>query len=158
MKTKLCGIDSSTTNTGISLYINGEYSDCVLIGHKDIKELGVRTSAMIKSILEQLNKWNPDIIVIEDDWNKNNVQTTKALSEIIGAVHGYCIAKDLDFVKMLPSKWRSLIGFEIGNKKRPELKQMAIEYINDKYNLSVNDDVAESCCIAEALVNYYQQL
>lgn len=158
MEIRLCGIDSSTSCTGISLYIDGKYSDCTMLNHKDCKEMDIRTSKMILSILEQLDIYKPDIIVIEDDWNKNNVQTTKALSEIIGAVHGYAISKKIDFIKMLPSRWRSLIGFEIGKKKRPELKQMAINYINDKYNIDVNDDVAESCCIAEALVCYYQGL
>lgn len=158
MDTRLCGIDSSTSRTGISLYVNGEYKDCVLIDHKNCKEMDLRVSMMIEDILKKLDEYKPDIIAIEDDWNKNNVQTTKALSEIIGAVEGYSISKSIDFHKMLPSRWRSMIGFDIGKKKRPELKQMAIDYISEKYNLNVNDDVAESCCIAEALVNYFQTL
>lgn len=156
--TVLCGIDSSTTRTGVSCYINGVYKDCVLIDHKDCKELDLRTSLMINSIIEQLDKYKPDIIVIEDDWNKNNAQTTKALSEIIGAVHGYSISNKIYFHKMLPATWRSYLGFDIGNKKREELKQMAIDYVDKKYNLKVNDDTAESCCIAEALINYYNAL
>ena len=27
----LCGIDSSTTRTGISCYINGKFKDCVMV-------------------------------------------------------------------------------------------------------------------------------
>jgi Holliday junction resolvasome RuvABC endonuclease subunit len=155
-ETVLCGIDSSTTRTGISRFINGEYTDCILLDHKDCKDLEYRTSLMIDSILQQLDQYEPDIIVIEDDWNKNNVQTTKALSEIIGAVHGYSRAHDVDFHKMLPSTWRSYLGFKVGGKKRDELKQMAIDYVSGKYGLKVNDDVAESCCIAEALINYFE--
>lgn len=154
-ETVLCGIDSSTTRTGISCFVNGKYKDCILLDHKDCKDMELRVSLMIDSIFEQLDQYNPDIIVIEDDWNKNNVQTTKALSEIIGAVYGYARAHGADFHKLLPSTWRSYLGFKVGGKKREELKQMAIDYVADRYGINVNDDVAESCCISEALINYF---
>ena len=83
-ETRLCGIDSSTQKTGISLFVNGEYKDSILINHSNCKDSELRVNMMIHSIIEKLNEWKPQIIAIEDDWNKQNVQVTKALSEITG--------------------------------------------------------------------------
>lgn len=155
---RLCGIDSSTQKTGISLFVNGKYKDSILINHSSCKDSELRVDMMIHSIIEKLDEWKPQIVAIEDDWNKQNVQVTKALSEIIGSVHGYADTNKLDFHKMMPSRWRSFMGWEIGKKTRPELKQMAIDYVKEKYNIEANDDQCESICIAEALVNYFETL
>lgn len=155
---RMCGIDSSSKKTGVSLFINGKYSDHVLLDYSSITDKNSRIDLMISAIYEKLKEWNPSVVYQEEDWNAVNIETTKILSEIIGSVRGYCVANGIFFGKFLPSQWRSIVGIETGKKKRAELKQAAIDLVREKYGIDVNDDVAESICIGNATVKFYEKL
>ena len=53
----------------------------------------------------------------------------------------------IDRVIYILKEWRKYCN--IKGKKREELKQNAVNYIKNKYKIEVNDDTAESICIAE---------
>ena len=92
---------------------------------KDIQE---RIDFQIKEFIELFKKEKPDICYVENTWNKNNVETTKALTNIIGAIRCLCIGHKCGFNLILPSTWRSVIGIDGGkNIKRDEFKKRAIE-------------------------------
>lgn len=147
----VCGIDASTKSSGIALLSDsGELLDYALVQHNN-PNVETRIDQMIMSLTERLTDWNPSYVFMEDSWNKLNVETSKKLTMIIGAVNYWCLLNNKWFVKLLPSAWRSQIGIKTGkNVKRNELKEKAIEYVSTQFNINVNDDVAESIGLAMA--------
>lgn len=148
----ICGIDSSTQRTGMSLfdYESGDLLEihCIDLHKEQDKER--RIDEMILAICGTLDQWNPSVIFIEDTWNKNNIEVTKMLTTIIGSVRYWCLSNDKKFNKILPSQWRSVVGLEKYGNKRQEFKQAAVEYIENNYGINVTDDEAEGILIGEA--------
>ena len=47
-----------------------------------------------------------------------------------------------------PSTWRATIGIKNGRGiKRESLKQADIDFVKERYNISVNDDIADAICL-----------
>ena len=149
---KLVGIDSSTTRTALSLFIDGEYVGYELI---DCKKLGKtqweRLPHMMLKIGEVLDKWQPDIIFQEDSWKGRNVDTLKCLTNILGGVRYWAIANGCDYRKVLPSEWRAKLKLNEYLAKRPELKDNAMRFVEDVYGIECeSDDVSDCICIGLA--------
>lgn len=151
----MCGLDIASRKTGIAKFVNGELDDYDLLDYSDIKDSDLRVDEMSRAIIKKLDYYSPIILVVEDTWKKNNVQTTKMLSELIGVARGWAISNKCNWNKLLPSEWRRYCGIEQGNKKRPELKQASIDYVKEKYNIEVNDDVADSIAMADGYCNIF---
>ena len=53
----------------------------------------------------------------------------------------------------LPTKWRSIIGIKQGKgegRKRADLKEQAIAFVREAYEINIGDDCAESITIGLA--------
>ena len=141
---KIMGLDASTKITGYGIIQNNELIKHGIIDlHNDKNTIDNRIKKMINSIYDLIKEEKPDVIYIEEMWNKLNVQTTKSLSYVIGAVIGFSEIMNIDIHLILPSEWRKQIGLSQGKKKRDELKQEAINFVKQKYGLNVQDDEAE---------------
>lgn len=156
---KIAGIDASTTCSGVAIVDNGKLIYHDAIDMKKNKNTDDRVRHMMKELGNFINKQKPDMVYIEDSWNKQNIETTKMLSNILGAVMYVCEDKDIQFVKLLPSAWRSAVGIPLiknGKKlKREELKQEAVDKVVKLHKIKCGDDEAEAICIAEA--GWYMQ-
>lgn len=153
---KLCGIDSSTSATGVSFFIDGKYSDHVLFDHHKNRDVDERIDNMIHDIIKQLQRWDPDIVWIEQPKGAgSNVEMVRKLSEILGAVRCWCVLKQREYHEIMPSQWRKwLPGYEQGKKNRAELKAESIRYVQERLLFDCTDDEADSICIGIAVVNY----
>lgn len=152
--TKFISIDPSTNKTGLAYFEDGVLAEYRLIDLSALKDNPeMRFDNMAKEILNYLSIHSPTIVWAEETWNAQNIQTTKTLSELLGIIHGWCIARGVDFHKILPSQWRRLCGIEQGKKKRAELKQASIAYCQKKYKLTVNDDVADAIALGDGVIN-----
>lgn len=149
---KILGIDASTKCSGYC--VMNEYGSLIFYSSFDFKsekDIQERIDLQIKEFINLFKKEKPDICYIENTWNKNNIETTKALTNIIGAIRCLCIKYKCGFNLVLPSTWRSVIGIDGGkNIKRDEFKKRAIKWVNKKYSIDVSDDEAEAICIAYA--------
>lgn len=156
----LCTIDSSTNATGMCLSIDGEYSTHVFIDHHKNKDVDNRMNMMIKDIITQLQKWNPDIVWIEQpQGHGRNVAMVRKLAEIMGAVRCWCVVRKREYYEIMPSEWRKYLpDYSQGGKSRDELKQDAIEYVKEKLNIECSSDEADAICICIAVMEYYKQL
>lgn len=151
----VAGLDASSNHTGISLFQNGLYVTHKLIDEHANKNTYNRISNMMIDIIHTLQEYNPDHIIMEECILKTNVQTVKILSYIAGSVMGWAAINNVGFQFTLPSQWRKLVGIKQNNQTtRKQLKEQAVEMVRHKYNLSVNDDVAESILIAESFFVY----
>lgn len=152
---KILGIDASTKCSGYCLIDeNGKLLFHSIFDYSNVEDVDERIDAQIECFVKLFDKWDPDICYIEDTWKAGkvlNIQTTKKLTNLIGAVRCLCIQHDCVFNTIYPSSWRSVLGLDGGaGTKREEFKRRAMMYVNEKYGLIVGDDEAEGICIANA--------
>ena len=149
---RVCGIDASTNKTGVSLFIDGEYSGHMLIDLHKIKDSNVRVPKMMKEIKNVLDYYEPDIIVMEECLLKTNIATVKLLSYLAGAIISWAADNQVEFRFQLPSEWRKRVDIVQGPKTpREKLKQEAIDMVKEKFGINVTDDEAEAVLIAHSV-------
>lgn len=155
---KLIGIDSSTSKTGMSFFIDGNYKKNLLIDKHKVKDSGERFNDMVVSILDVLNIEKPQIIVIERMHTIRNADAFRKLCKLMGVVHGWCLMNGCDYIEMSPTEWRKAVNTTDKKlpRKRDELKQWSIDFVKRKYNLDVSDDVSDAICIGEAYINKWK--
>lgn len=152
---RIIGIDASTTCSGIAVIDDGKLIYHTVIDMKNNKDTDQRVKNMMWELGKVIKEYKPDALYIEDSWNKQNIETTKMLSNILGAVMYICQETGCSFAKYIPSTWRSMVGIKLddghGNKiKRDDLKKEAIVRVKKIHKISCGDDEAEAICIAEA--------
>lgn len=60
----------------------------------------------------------------------------------------------LEFEYIYPSEWRKVCGIKTGSGvRRDSLKPKDIAFVKEKYNLIVNDDIADAIGIGHAYLN-----
>lgn len=149
---RVCGIDASTNKTGVSLFIDGEYSGHMLIDLHKIKDSNIRVPKMMKEIKGVLDYYEPDIIVMEECLLKTNIATVKLLSYLAGAIISWAADNQVEFRFQLPSEWRKRVEIVQGPKTpRDKLKQEAIDMVKEKFGIDVTDDEAEAVLIAHSV-------
>ena len=143
--------DQSTKVSAYSLWVNGEYVECGVIDLHKIKDTPQRVRAMGVELCDTISKYNPSIVVIEEVAQQSSPLTLKLLARIQGVIIGFCAANNIETYIIEPSKWRSTLQFKQGPKvKRAELKEQAIEHVEDVYELDLSEDECEAICIGEA--------
>lgn len=153
--TKILGLDASTKCTGYGVVNSvGKLLSHGSIDYSYETDIDIRIDKMIESLDALFNEIEPDIVYVEDSWKAGkvlNIQTTKKLTNIIGAVRCLSIQHGSLFNSVYPSEWRSAISIDGGKgTKREEFKQRAMEYVKKKYDISVPEDESEGICIAYA--------
>lgn len=142
----------SSSKTGISHFIDGEYAGHVLIDLHKIKDSDERMRKMMREIKRQLETYRPDLIIMEECLMTNNIKTVKILSYIAGTIISWADENGVDFKFQMPTEWRRKVGIIQNNKiKRDKLKQEAIDMVKEKFNISVTDDEAESILVAYSI-------
>lgn len=165
---EILGIDAATKKTGYGI-LNSENGE--LINYGLIKTDSEDVRERIKEIYFQLTKIiknnNIKVVIVEDVPvnNHSNLKTGKELSILHGAILAVCFEQCLPWVIYSPSSWRSIVGTYDGTRagmKREIQKQVAVNKVNELYNLNFNyyvrdtktkqsnDDIAEAILIARA--------
>jgi Holliday junction resolvasome RuvABC endonuclease subunit len=106
---------------------------------------------MAKRLWTILKEYKPDHLIIEDTQQQNNVKTVIILARLQGMIIGYAEAHKVKVHILLPSQWRAELNYKQGPKvKRAELKQQSVDYVKDKYDVTLSEDECESICINQA--------
>ena len=118
---------------------------------------------MTDGIAEILNKYSITKIIVEEvrpegGYGVGNIKTHRALMWLQAAtaflIHDKYSNIEIEYI--YPSSWRASLGIKNGRGiKRASLKEQDIEYVKEKYNISVNDDTADAICIG--LSQYQKQ-
>lgn len=125
-----------------------------------------RLITMREGILEIIKKYNITKIIIEEVRPERysegdeklyshllNPATAKLLYYLQGVITTavYEYDKKIEFEFIMPNSWRSKIGIKTGaGIKRDILKVKDIEYVKNKYNIVVNDDIADAIGILDS--------
>ena len=167
-ETILLSLDTSSTKTGWAIFGNGIYEESGVLDWSHVKETEDRLLIMYIDIIQLINKYEPDILVIEKDivgsGKRQNMSTINTLVKLIGGVWAYCVQLNMDtpmdfqigefnvyYVEYTPSEWRKLVG--ITARKRDDCKAASIKRIKDVYSLNVDDNEADAINIGEAYIN-----
>lgn len=171
-ETTLLSLDTSSTKTGWAIFGNGIYKESGVLDWSHIKDTEDRLIIMYIDIIQLINKYEPDILVIEKDivgsGKRQNMSTINTLVKLIGGVWAYCVQLNMDtpmnfqtgefnvyYVEYTPSEWRSLVG--ITARKRDDCKAASIKRIKDIYNLNVDDNEADAINIGQAYINEWSE-
>lgn len=155
---KLVSLDTSSSCTGWSVFLNGKYTSSGVINLKKFKGSGQeRMDEMCISIARLLDREQPDIIVVEETAVTRNAAAQRMLTMILGFVYAWCLLRDTYFEMMKPTVWRSLISSEKKGRKREELKEWSINKVMELYGIEVIDDQSDAILIGQAYVNKYQK-
>ncbi len=144
---KILGLDTSTTSTGYAVLDNEKLISCGTIKTPKKADLLDKIIYIEEHIKQIIKAKEVDFIVIEDLAVTRSASTTKALAGLLYHLLTEFRKRELLVVQARPSTWRSVCG--IKGKCRKELKENAIQHVKDVYNIDVNDDEADSICIAE---------
>ena len=149
---RVMSFDQSTKVSGWSLFIDGEYACSGLIDMEKSKlPTSERSFEMAKRLWTILKEYKPDHLIIEDTQQQNNVKTVIILARLQGMIIGYAEAHGIKVHILLPSQWRAELKYKQGPKvKRAELKQQSIDYVKEKYGLTLSEDECESICINDS--------
>lgn len=149
-------IDASSKSTGIAVFKDKEliYKNCIVSNKKDTY---ARIKYMVAEIEKVYKKYGADNIIIEDvipEDVRHNQSVYKVLIYLQAAIvlmfHEY--QKEVEFYTS--SEWRAKCGIHTGRGiKRESLKAADINFVKEKYNMLVNDDVADAICIGWAYIN-----
>ena len=158
MSCKLISMDTSSTSTGVAIFIDGVLSRHFLIETKSIKDTEIRIIEMISRLYEIIDFEKPDIIVTELTVVTRNAQAQRNLTMILGAIYGKCIENNIWYHSYRPTEWRSLIDTvkkPLG-RKREDYKAWSLEVVKDIYDIECNtDDISDAILIGAAYVKKF---
>lgn len=144
---RVLGLDTSTTSTGYAVLDNDKlisYGTIKTPKKSDLIDKIIYIEEHIKQIIKAKKI---EFIVIEDLAMTRSAVTTKALSGLLYDLLVEFRKREILVVTARPSEWRKACG--IKGKKRDELKQNAIKFVKQRYNIDVNDDEADAIGIAK---------
>lgn len=151
---KMISIDSSSSITGMAVFIDGMLKENYVIKKKNKDN---HVEHMCRNILKTLDEETPDIIVIETPIVTRNAVTQRILTLIYGCVYTWCLIHDKEFHEMRPSEWRKWSEINFQSKKRDGLKKEAIDAVMVLYPDAelTSDDTAEAILIGLAYMNWF---
>lgn len=150
---KLLSLDTSSSCSGWSIFLNGEYSKSGVFNLKKIKSSDERFKEMCTILLYTLNTEQPDIVGIEMTVVTRNAAVQRLLTMILGVVYGWCVIHNVEFIMLRPTEWRALISSEKKGRKRDELKKWSMDKVKTLFGKDVSDDEADAILIGQAIIN-----
>lgn len=140
-------LDASSTCTGWSFFEDGQYIKSGFIDLKKDKNSEHRLYEMAKEITDLISYFKPHKIILEDTYSSPNVQTLKTLANLAGAIKFYCYLHKIEVEMIMPSAWRKYLKIQEKGAKRNELKNKALNLVNEQLGLLLEEDQAEAVCI-----------
>lgn len=149
---RLLSLDLSTKSSGWCVGQDGnlESHGCISASSRDV----IKRIIKMRDQLSKLIKNNKiDKIIMEEVRPEYNSHTNKVLMwlQAVIVVAAYQIDSNIEYEFIGASEWRAALKIKQGcGIKREALKPQDIQYVQNKYNLQVNDDQADAICIFDA--------
>lgn len=149
---KILALDLSTKSSGMAVGTDAslEFHGCVSANDKNVIARIIKMRDQIKSYIQQ---YKVDKIIMQEVRPQVNSHTNKVLMWLQAAVviAAYEVDPKIECQFIGASEWRAAIKIKQGRGiKRDELKPRDIQYVQNKYNIKVNDDQADAICIFDA--------
>lgn len=142
---RVIAFDQATEHFGLSVFDNGKL---VFFNLYTFTGTFIDRLAQIKNFVENIviKEWKPDYIVCEDiQYQYGAVVTFKILAMLLGVIEIACYTNKISYEVVSPNVWRKYAG--TCGKTRTQEKQLSVAVVKEKYNVKVNDDIAEAILI-----------
>ena len=149
---KILSLDLSTKSSGwcIGQDEHLELHGCVTASSKNVLN---RIIKMRDAFSEIIKNNNINTIIMEEVRPQYNSHTNKVLMwlQAIIVITAYEINPNIECHFIEASSWRAALKIKQGRGvTREKLKPQDIQYVQNKYNITVNDDQADAICIFDA--------
>lgn len=149
---KILTLDLSTKSSGFAIGQDESLIQhgCITASSKDVVKRIIKMRDQL-SILIKNNKI--DKIIMEEVRPDYNAHTGKVLMWLQSAIviAAYQIDSKIECQFVTANQWRAALKIRQGRGvKREYLKPQDIQYVQDKYNIHVNDDQADAICLFDA--------
>lgn len=136
----ILSLDQAKT-CGFSLWRDGQLLHYGIINpkHTDYNDV---INEMCDKVGNIITKNNVDTVLLEEVQSQRNPASFKKLSMLLGALMYTCHLNECDFEIISCNRWRMELGTR--SKKRDELKKLSQEYVLNKYNINVSNDISDS--------------
>lgn len=149
---RILSLDLSTKSTGWcvgqnqSIILHG----CITASSKDVMKRIIKMRDELSKIIKD-NKIQKIIMQqVRPDFNSHTGKILMWLQGIV-AMAAYEIKPTIEWDFIGASTWRAALKIKQGRGvKRNDLKPQDIQYVKNKYNITVNDDEADAICIFDA--------
>lgn len=138
------GLDTSTTSTGYAILDNDKIICSGVIKPNKKLDLLDKIIYIEREIKELIKQKEVEFIVIEELVMFRGSAVIRALAGLIYHLLVEFRKQEYLCVAVRPTEWRK---GKIKGKGRLELKESAVIYVKEKYNIIVNDDEAEAILI-----------
>ena len=154
----IVSIDASTKSSGIAVYKHNKLQTYTCLTSTSA-DLFTRIKVMVDGI-KQILIQNPDLeyLILEEVQQQGftNIKTYKALMYLQGCInmmiHEQFKHIVVDF--LYPSQWRKVCQIKQGRGvQRAKQKQNDIQWVKEKFQIEVNDDIADAIGIGYAYIN-----
>lgn len=142
---RILSFDQSTKLTGWAFFNSKELEGYGIIDGSKIKNLDEKLLYQKNEIIKLYNNFSPDFVIIEDIQYQKNIFTYKELAELLGIISNYFYEHKINYLIIPPSQWKSYC--DIKGRKRAEQKENTIQFVKNKFNIDVSDDIADAICI-----------
>lgn len=149
---KILTIDASTRSTGWSIGQNNNLQQhgYIIASSKEVRKRIIKMRDELSKIIKNNNI---DKIIMQEVRPEYNSHTNKVLMwlQAIIIIVAYEINPKIEYEFINASQWRAALKIKQGRGiKRDQVKTSDIQYVKNKYNITVNDDEADAICIFDA--------
>ena len=149
---KILSLDLSTKSTGWCIGQNESIiaHGCITASSKDVMKRIIKMRDELSKIIKD-NKIQKIIMQqVRPDFNSHTGKILMWLQGIV-TMAAYEINPTIEWDFIGASTWRAALKIKQGpGIKRNNLKPQDIQYVKNKYNITVNDDEADAICIFDA--------
>ena len=150
-------IDSSTSSTGISIFVDSNYKKSVLLETDKKLKGDEKLESMILLIYDLIKKERPDIVVTELTAVVRNPKVQRMLTELLGSIRGKCVENKIAYNSLRPTEWRSVITKITNQKskgrKREDQKAWSLDVVNNIYGINTeSNDISDSYLIGVSFI------
>lgn len=142
---RIVAIDNATKNVGIAVYDNGKlaYYRALHLEGDTFQRMAANRDFLEQVILAQ---WRPDLVVVEDIQEQNNLALYKTLAMLLGNTLVSITKAGVKHQLVSATVWRA--HFLIKGTREKE-KIQAINKVQQMFGMLVTDDVAEAILIGK---------
>lgn len=156
---RILSFDQASRLTGYAVFSDTNLVKWGCIDCSEVPAGDERISQMILDIFEIIRAAKPDVVVFENVQLQTSPKVLMMLTQIQGAILGYCLNNNIKWKIYMPTQWRKILGFSQGKDvRRKDLKKQAITFARDSYNINFKEDVAESISIGLAYLKDCEML
>ena len=149
---RILSLDLSTHSSGYAIGEDGKLKQhgCITASSKDVISRIIKMRDQLSEIIKN-NKI--DKIIMQEVRPQYNSHTNKVLMWLQAAIviGAHEVDKQIEYEFIGASSWRAALKIKQGRGiKREDVKPQDIQYVKNKYNITVNDDQADAICIFDA--------